>query len=178
MSKLEQKKTVVQDLKEKFAKTAFAVVTDYKGLSVAEVTELRKRLNKIQAEFKIAKNTLIKRAIKDTNLAELEKLLEGPSALLLSYGEPVASAKTFVEFTKETEKGQVKGGLLDGKLLTKEEIRTLASLPSREVLYSQLAGLLVANVQGIASILNRIICDVAILCEEVAKKNSSVKENA
>lgn len=171
MSKLDEKKVVVKDLKEKFAKTAFALVTDYKGLSVAEVTELRKRLNKIQAEFKIAKNTLIKKAIKDTNLAELEKLLEGPSALLLSYGEAVESAKTFVEFIKETEKGLVKGGLLDGKLLTKEEVKTLASLPTREVLYSQLAGLLVANIQSIAGIFESLIRDIALLAEEVAKKS-------
>lgn len=177
MSKLERKQQVVKDLKEKFAKTAFALVTDYTGLSVSEVTDLRRRLSKIEAEFKVAKNTLVKRAIKDTNLRELEKLLEGPCGLLLSYSEPIESAKAFVGFIREVEKGEIKGGLLDGKFLTKEEIKTLAALPTKEVLYGQIAGLLIANIQGIAGILNRVICDVAVLCEEVAKKNSAVKEN-
>ena len=98
MRKLEEKKEVVSKLKEKVVKTVFAVVTDYRGFTVAEITELRKRLLKNDADYKIAKNTLIKIAVKDTSLSELEKLLEGPSAVLLSYGDPTESAKTLVEF--------------------------------------------------------------------------------
>ena len=172
MSKLEIKKEVIKDLKEKFSKTGFTVVTDYRGFTVSEITDLRKRLQNNDAEYKIAKNTLIKIAIKDTGLAELEKLLDGPSALLLSYGEPAESAKTLVEFMKEIEKGDIKGGFLDGKFLSKNEIKTFAGLPSREVLLSQIAGLLVANTQSIAGIFESLIRDIALLCEEVAKKNS------
>ena len=172
MSKLESKKQTVQKLKEKFTKTSFAVVTDYKGISVAEITDLRKRLLKNNAEYKIAKNTLMKLAIKDTSLTELEKLLEGSNALLLGYGEPTLCAKTIVDFMKEIEKGDIKGGLLDGKFLSKEEIKTFASLPPKEVLYGQIAGLLVANTGSIAGIFESLIRDIALLCEEVAKKNS------
>lgn len=171
----EIKKQVVNDLKEKISKTAFAVVTDYRGLTVAEITELRKRLQKSNADYKIAKNTLIKLAIKDTNLAELEKLLEGTTALLLGYGEPNECAKTFVDYIKEIEKGDIKGGILDGKLLTKAEVKTFAALPSKEVLLGQIAGLLVANTGGIAGIFESLIRDIAHLVEEVAKKNSGGK---
>lgn len=173
MGNLEQKKEVVSKLKEKVTKTGLAVVTDYRGFTVAEITELRKRLSKNNADYKIAKNTLIKIAIKDTSLSELEKLLEGPSAVLLSYGDPTESAKTLVEFIKEVEKGDIRGGLLDGKLLTKQEIKTFTMLPSKEVLLGQIAGLLVANAQGIACIFEGLIRDIALLAEEVAKKNSA-----
>ena len=173
MRKLEEKKEVVSKLKEKVVKTGFAVVTDYRGFTVAEITELRKRLLKNDADYKIAKNTLIKIAVKDTSLSELEKLLEGPSAVLLSYGDPTESAKTLVEFIKEVEKGDIRGGLLDGRLLTKQEITTFAMLPSKEVLLGQIAGLLVANTQSIACIFEGLIRDIALLAEEVAKKNSS-----
>lgn len=170
MSSLSRKKEVVSELKEKFQKSSFAVATEHKGISVAEITDLRKRLIKNDAEYKIAKNTLIRLAIKDTSLRELEKLLEGPTALLLGYGEPSQCAKTFVEFLKEIEKGEIKGGLLDGKFLSKEEIKTFASLPSKEVLLGQIAGLLVANTQSIAGIFESLIRDIALLSGEVAKK--------
>ena len=172
MSNLEAKKEVVKDLKEKFSKTGLAVVTDYRGFTVSDIMDLKRRLRNINAEYKIAKNTLIKLAIKDTNLSELEKLLEGPSALLLSYGEAVESAKTFVEFIKEIEKGDIKGGFLEGKFLSKDELKIFASLPSKKVLLGQIAGLLVANTQSIAGIFESLIRDIALLCEEVAKKNS------
>lgn len=178
MSKAPAKKETVANLKEKFAKTALAVVTDHRGLTVAELTDLRKRLNKNNAEYKIAKNTLIKIAIKDTNLISLENLLKGPSALLLGYGDPNECAKTFVDFLKEIEKGEIKGGLLDGKLLTKEELRVFASLPPKQVLLGQIAGLLVANTGGIVGIFESLIRDIALLTEEVAKKqNVGGKEN-
>ena len=173
MNKLAAKKEVLTELKEKFAKTSFAVITDYRGLSVAEITDLRKRLVKNNADYKIAKNTLIKLAIKDTKLNEMEKFLEGPTALLLGYGEPSECAKTFVEFIKEIEKGDIKGAVLDGKVLTKQEVRTFASLPSKQVLLGQIAGLLVANTQAIAGIFESLIRDIALLSEEVAKKKGS-----
>lgn len=172
MSKIESKRALVADLKEKFSKTGLAVITNYRGFTVGEITDLRKRLHKNNADYKVAKNTLLKLAIKDTNLIELEKLLEGPTAILLGYGEPTECAKTLVDFLKEIEKGEIKGGLLDGKLLTKEEIRTFAALPSRDVLMGQIAGLLIANTQSIVSIFEGLIRDIAVLTEEVAKKKS------
>lgn len=172
MSKTGVKKTTISELKEKLARSGLAVVTNYRGFTTGELAELRSRLRKSNADYKVAKNTLIKVAIKDTNLSELEKLLEGPTALLLGYGEPTACAKTFVEFVKETEKGDIKGGVFEGKLLTKQEIKTFASLPSKDVLLGQIAGLLVANTRDIAGIFESLIRDIAILAEEVAKKSS------
>ena len=175
MGSLGVKKEIISELKEKIAKTGFAVITDHRGLTMSELTELRNRLFKNDADYKIAKNTLIKIAIKDTNLAELDSLLEGPTALLLGYGDPSECAKTYVEFTKEIEKGDIRGGLLDGKLLTKQEIKTFAALPSKSVLLGQIAGLLVANTQSIAGTFESLIRDIALLAEEVAKKNSGGK---
>lgn len=173
MGRQEVKKEIVTKLKETFLKSSLAAVADYKGFTVSEITDLRKRLRNDSAEFKIAKNTLIKIAIKETNLSELESLLEGPSALLLGYGDPTACAKTYVEFTKEIEKGDIKGGLFEGKLLNKEELRAIATLPPKEVLLGQIAGLLVANTREIAGIFESLIRDIALLAEEVAKKNES-----
>ncbi len=171
MSKNLTKEQVIEILKENFSKTSFAVVTDYRGMTVAEISDLRKRLKGNNADYKIAKNTLIKLAIKDTNLAELEKHLEGPTAVLIGYGEATECAKTFVEFTKEIEKGEVKGAVLDGKVLSKDDIKVFASLPPKKVLLGQIAGLLVAPTAGIAGSLESLIRDIALLAEEVAKKN-------
>src|SRR3989338_6015499 len=104
--KMEKKKEAVKNFKEMFSKSTLTIVTDYRGFTVAEITDLRKRLHKNNADYKIAKNTLIKLAAKETNLTELEKFLKGPSAILLSFGDPSACAKTFVEFIKEIKKGE------------------------------------------------------------------------
>ena len=176
MKDKKDKKEVIQNFKEMFSKSTLTVVTDYRGFTVAEITDLRKRLRKNNADYKIAKNTLIKLAAKETNLTELEKFLEGPTAILLSFGDPSACAKTFVEFIKEIEKGQIKGGVFEGKPLSKEEFKTFASLPSKEVLLGQIAGLLTANTASIVGIFESLIRDIALLAEEVAKKNSSGKE--
>jgi len=172
MSKKETKEQIVSNLKEKLEKSAIAAITDYKGFTVSEITDLRKRLRENKADFKIAKNTLTKIAIKDTNLAELESLLEGPSGLLVGYGDPSTCAKTLVEFIKEIEKGEVRGAIFEGRLLTKDQFKAFASLPSREVLLGQIAGLLVANTREIAGIFESLIRDIALLTEEVAKKNT------
>lgn len=171
MSNLKTKKTIVEDLKEKFTKSSLAAIADYKGITVSEITDLRKRLKKDDAEFKIAKNTLTKRAIKETNLSELEKLLTGPSGILFGYGDPTRPIKTLVEFLKEIEKGDVKGGIFEGKLISKSEFKAIASLPSKDVLLGQIAGLMVANIRDIACIFESLIRDIALLIEEVAKKN-------
>src|SRR3989338_303760 len=175
MSKNLTKQDVVYNLKEKFSKIALAIATNHQGFSVSEITDLRRRLVKSKAEYKIAKNTLIKLALKDTNIQELEKSLEGPTALLLGFGDPNECAKTFVEFVKEVEKGEIKGGVLDGKFLTKEELTIFANLPPKEVLLGQIAGLLVANTTAIAGTFESLIRDIALLAEEVAKKNSVEK---
>ena len=174
MKKLESKEKVVAYVKERVSKASFALVTDYRGMTVAELTELRKRLRQNNAECKIAKNTLMKIAVRDTNLKELESLLEGPTALLLSYGEPTECAKILVDYSKEIEKGSIKGGVFEGKLLTQDQIKVFATLPSKEVLIAQIAGLLTANTAGIVGVFEGLIRDIALLAEEVAKKNNKV----
>lgn len=173
MRNLAFKESVVEELKERFSKSGIAIITDYKSFTVSEMTDLRRRLITNSAELKIAKNTLVKRAIKETSFAELEQLLEGPNALLVSYGDAAACTKTLFDFIKEIEKGEVKGGVYEGKFLNKTELKAFANLPPKEVLYGQIAGLLVANIRDVAGILEGVIRDNALLIEEVAKKNAS-----
>ena len=174
----EKKSEVITNIKEKVSKSSFIAVTDYKGFTVSEITSLRKQLQENNSEYKIAKNTLIKLAAKETSLAELEKFLEGPTALLLGYGEATECAKTFFNFSKEIEKGSVRAAIFEGKVLTTEEFKTFANLPSREVLLGQIAGLLTANTASIVGVFESLIRDIALLSEEVAKKNSGETSKA
>lgn len=130
-------------LAEKLERAKAVYFTDYQGLDVANITALRRRFTEESVEFRVAKNTLIKIAAEQSNLPELkEALLAGPTALAIAYGEPATPARIIKEFTKTHEKPVVKGILFEGSLLNKEAFARIADLPSREVLLSQLVGLL------------------------------------
>ena len=103
----------------------------------------------------------------------MKKLLEGPTALMVGFGDATTNTKTLFQFIKEVEKGEVKGGFFEGEFMTKDELKQIASLPSKEELLGQIAGLLVANVRDIAGIFESVIRDNAILIEEVAKKQEA-----
>lgn len=156
VSKLKKEETV-KELKDKFEKSNAVYTTDNLGLSVGEITELRNKLREVEAEYKIAKNTLIEISAKDTVFADLTKELEGPTALLMCYGDSTAPAGIVNKFIKTTEeKAKFKAGVLDGELLDEVKVKEVASLPSKEVLLSQIAGLLVAAPVGIAYVLSEL----------------------
>ncbi len=136
--KLEEKQKIAEDLHERFSKSAIVVVTDYKGLDVSAMNDLRRKLREEDIEFQVAKNTLLIRAAKDTEVALIQDYFKGPSAVAFSYKDPVAPAKILAQFAKDNKKLEIKGGVLKDKVLDVDAIKALAKLPSREVLLGQL----------------------------------------
>lgn len=136
--KLDQKKQIAEDLHEKLSKSKVVIVTDYKGLDVAMVNELRKRLRASEIEFKVVKNTLLTRASQDTDVMLIQDYFKGPSAIALSYDDPVSPAKILTKFAEENDHLKIKVGVMDGKVIDQAAIKALSSLPSREALLGQL----------------------------------------
>ena len=131
---LEEKKEIVKELNERFSKAAVVIVTDYKGLDVAAINDLRRRLRKEEVEYQVVKNSLMVRASQETDVALIKETFKGPSAVALSYSDPVAPAKVLTEFAKDHDVFEIKVGVMDGKILELNEIKALSALPSREVL--------------------------------------------
>ena len=140
--KLEEKKAIVDELKERLERTQVAILTDYKGLDVAAINDLRRKLREENIEFQVVKNTLLLRAAEGTDTALLKDHFKGPSAVALSYEDPVAPAKVLTQFAKENAALEIKAGVMDGKVLGLTDLKALADLPSREVLLGQLVGVL------------------------------------
>ena len=134
---IEDKKQVVEDLKEKFATTKVVIVTDYKGLNVAQMTELRRKLSEANVEYKVVKNTLLKRASEGTDAMLLADVFKGPSGIAFSFDDPVAPAKVLTQFAKDNDKLEIKAGVMDGKLMDLDAITVLSKQPSREELLAQ-----------------------------------------
>jgi large subunit ribosomal protein L10 len=140
-------------------------------MSVAETTEVRRKLRAVRGELKVAKNTLIRRALKDTGYSSLEDKLGGPVGLIISTEDPVEIAKAVVGFKDLGEKFKLRGGVVDGQAVTVEEIQALATLPPKEVIYAQLLGLLQAPATQLVRLLNEPGSELARLIEAIGKKN-------
>jgi large subunit ribosomal protein L10 len=149
-----QKEESVAELREKLARATSVFLADYRGLSVLQVNALRDKLRQAgQNEYQVAKNTLLRLATADSAAAALAHCFEGPTAVALSYGDPVALAKVLVDYAKDNERFKLKGGFMDGQPLGPAEIATVATLPSLEQLRATLAGLLQAPAQKLAALL-------------------------
>lgn len=135
--RLDVKQQIAEDLHDRFAKSAIIVLTDYKGLDVAAMNDLRRKLREADIEYKVVKNTLLARAAEDTGVAVIKDHFKGPSAVALSYEDPVAPAKVLTQFAKDHHQLEIKVGVLNGKVLDLQAIKALATLPSREVLLAQ-----------------------------------------
>ena len=158
---LEDKKKIVQDLNDRFSKAAVVIVTDYKGLDVAAINDLRRRLRKEEVEYQVVKNSLMVRASQETDVALIKETFKGPSAVAMSYSDPIAPAKVLTEFAKDHKVFEIKVGVMDGKILELNEIRALSALPSREVLLGTFVSVLnnvpTAFVRTIAEIPRRLL---------------------
>lgn len=151
MSKvIENKQAQVQEITEKFQNAASVVVVDYRGLNVAQVTELRKQLREAGVEFKVYKNTLTRRATEAVGLAGINDVLVGPNAIAFSNEDVVAPAKIINEFAKKNEALEIKAGIIEGTISSVEDVKALAELPSREGLLSMLLSVLQAPVRNFA----------------------------
>jgi len=167
----EQKSAVVENLSGTFQKATIALVSEYRGMTVAETTEVRRKLRAVRGELKVAKNTLIRRAIKDTRYTSLEDKLGGPVGLIVSTEDPVEIAKTVISFKDLGDKFKLRGGVVDGLPVTVEEVQALATLPPKEVIYAQLLGLLNAPATRLVRLLNEPGSGLARLIDAIGKKN-------
>ena len=145
-----KKQLEVNAVVEKMQAANSIVVVDYLGLSVEEVTELRKQLREAGVEFKVIKNTIMRRALDAQELDYHEEVFQGPTAVAFGMEDAVAPAKILSDFAKEAEALELKGGILEGKVLSKEEIKQIAKLPNREGLLSMLLSVLQAPVRNVA----------------------------
>jgi large subunit ribosomal protein L10 len=151
MSKaVEAKKEVVSEIASKLRESKSTIVVDYRGLTVAQVTELRKSLREAGVEFKVYKNTLTRRAAEEAELAGLNEYLTGPNAIAFSTEDVIAPAKVLNEFAKKNEALEIKAGVIEGNIASVEEVKALAELPSREGLLSMLLSVLQAPIRNLA----------------------------
>lgn len=148
-----EKAQVVSDLGERVKGFRAVVLTNYRGLNVEQMGRLRQRLREEKISYHVVKNTLMKLASKGTDLEKLDNYFEGPTAMAISYGDPVLLAKILLEFVKVQPNLEIKVGLIQGKVATPEEVKALATMPSREVLFGQVLG----GIQGTASQLGAVI---------------------
>lgn len=153
---LAQKQSDIAELKEKFEKSKLVILTDYRGINVEDITKIRADLRKANCEYKVAKNTTLKFAAKEANLEGITDILEGPTAITFSYEDYVEPAKVLYNYAKTSEFYKIKGGIMDGKVISVDEVLKLAKLPSREMLLTQLATVLLANIRNVAVVLDQV----------------------
>lgn len=153
-------------------------VVDYCGLTVNEIQTLRRSIRETGSTMKVYKNTLMRIALKDAGLPELEDLLEGPNAFVFAGEDVAASAKVIKEFAKTNDKLEIKGGLMEGKELTAEEVEAIASLPSREQLMAQIAGAISGVARGLAVSISGVSRGLAVATQAVADQKQDQQEAA
>ncbi|MGJ5844643.1 50S ribosomal protein L10 [Enterococcus sp. G203Y] len=152
-----KKETLVQAAAEKFESAASVVIVDYRGLTVEEVTNLRKQLRDAGVEMKVIKNSILSRAAKKVGLDGLDEVFTGPTAVAFSNDDVVAPAKIIDEFAKDAKALEIKGGVIEGKVSSVEQITALAKLPNREGLLSMLLSVLQAPVRNVAYAVKAVV---------------------
>jgi large subunit ribosomal protein L10 len=166
------KATAVADIAEQFTGSTATLITEYRGLTVANLAELRRSLA-ASATYTVAKNTLIKRAASEAGIEGLDELFVGPTAIAFVRGEPVDAAKAIKTFAKEHQALVIKGGYMDGQCLSVAEVERIADLESREVLLAKLAGAMKANLAKAAGLFNAPASQVARLAAALLEKRTA-----
>jgi large subunit ribosomal protein L10 len=167
-----EKEATVSQVLQKMTKSQSVILADYRGLNVQEVTELRKKLREAGVEYRVIKNTLTSRAAKEANIEGLDQYLSGPTALAFGYNDPVTPAKILANFAKDHKKLELKGGILEGKIISLSAVKSLAELPSREALLGQIAGLLQSPMRGLVTVLSGPLRNLAYATEAVRKQKA------
>jgi large subunit ribosomal protein L10 len=153
---LSEKKKVVEQLKERLSKSCIVIVTDYKGLDVSTINDLRRKLREENIDYQVVKNTLLTRAAAETDVDLIKDHFKGPSAIALSYEDPVAPAKILSDFAKDHDALEIKVGVMNGQVLEVSRIKALSALPSREALLAQFLSVLNAVPTKFVRTLNEI----------------------
>jgi len=170
---LNKKKDEVQELSEKLKKAESFVLADYRGINVEQVTELRNELRKAEVEYKVIKNTLTAFAAKENGLVDLLPHLEGPTAIAISYTDPVAPAKILNNYVKKNDKFKLKVGYVEGRVINADEVKMLAEIPPREELIAKMLGSFNAPITGFVNVLNGNIRGLVVALNAIAEKQSA-----
>lgn len=165
-----EKVAVVEDIQERLSKAQGAVLTDYRGLTVSEVTELRKQLREAGVDFKVLKNTLSIRAVQNLEMNDLVPFLTGPTAFAFGYSDPVTPAKILSDFAKKNKALEIKGGIVEGTIVGPEEVSELAELPNRDELIAMVLRGMQAPVTGMVNVLQGNIRNVIYALEAIREQ--------
>jgi large subunit ribosomal protein L10 len=166
----DQKTAVVHELAEQIRSAEAIIAVDYRGISVAEVADLRTKLRDAEARFRVVKNSLTERASDEAGAELLRPMLEGPTALTFISGDAALAAKALNDAARTLGTLEFKGGVMNGALLSAEEIRSLARLPSRDLMYAQLVGTIASPLSGLVRTLNALISGLAVQLQQVAEQ--------
>lgn len=172
-AQLQKKVETVEKLKNKLSEAQSSILADYRGLNVAEATELRSKLREAGIEFKVVKNTLTFRAAKEIGLEDLEQYLEGPTAIAFSVEDPVAPAKILNSFAKQHNALEIKAGVLEGKVISFEKVKELANLPSREELLAKTLAGMQGPMYGFVNVLQGTIRSFVYALDALRQKKES-----
>lgn len=173
---LSQKKEVVENFANLLKEAKSGVLVDFRGLTVEQDTKLRSDLRKAGVEYKVLKNTLTSLAVKEVGLDGLCSYLEGPTAWAISTTDPIAPAKVMAKYAEDFEALEIKGGFLEGKVSSVQDVQALAKLPSKEELIAKLMGSLNSPASGLVNVLNGPIRALAIALNAVAEKKQAAGE--
>lgn len=173
MLNLEAKKQVVEEIKVRLEKIQGAVLADYRGLNVAQVTELRTKLREAGIEFKVLKNTLVKKAAEEVGIEGLGPYLEGPTAIAFAVEDPVAPAKVLSQFAKTNKALEIKAGILEKKVIDAKGVKDLADLPPKEILLAKVLGAMQSPMYGFAGSLQGVLRKFVYVLDAVKEKKAS-----
>lgn len=173
MPKMEEKQRIVAELENKINEASLVIFTDYRGLNVKEMTELRNRLRAPGVEYQVVKNTLTEFALKNTGYEEMADQIAGPNAVIFSKDDPVGPAKEVFNFIKEFKKLDVKIGILEGQTVTPDKLKALADLPPREVLIGQVLGTMQAPITSLVYVLNANITGLVRTLDQIREQKQA-----
>ena len=168
-----EKAEMVGFVHEKFKTAKMAIVTDYRGLSVAQMTRLRRAVRDASGEYQVIKNTLVRRALKDTAYGALDGLLDGPNGWVFAYNDPVMLSKVLVKFVDENEKLTIKGGVFEGEFMDPARVKGLAQMPSKPELQARLLAFIQAPATQLARLIQEPGTRVVRLLEALRKEKSA-----
>lgn len=166
------KEQTVAQIEERFKECGNVVISEYQGLNVEEITELRKLLRHSKAEYKVLKNSLTKIALSNLGHKDLAQFFDGPIGIVFEKGDPAVACKTLVAFSKEHEKFKIKSGMLDGQVIDVNQINRIAKLPSRQVLLAKLASAVAGPMQNFARVLNAPLQGLVNSLNQASKKQA------
>ncbi len=168
-----EKRAVVESVKDKLSRAKGVVLTEYRGLNVEQMSDLRRKLRAEGVEYHVLKNTLVKRAAEEVGMKELEPYLVGPTALAFGYDDAIAPAKILADFARGVKTFAIKAGVVEGKVVDAAGVRSLAALPSKDVLLAKVVGGIQAPISGLVFVLNAPMQKLAMALAEIARRKEA-----